>query len=179
MIKNPVCAVLLCLLAVMSLSADEGAKQPDWRIELVPGRNSEGKGAVLYAKKPLDVFYVVLHNQSGRDLKVWRDWCPWGYDNLSFVVDPGDGGGREMKITRKPNNWGKSYPDAALVKAGACYVYPVHLAGKTWKGTDAIPDAKPVKLAVVFRVPATPESKQKNVWVGEVVSKPVQVTLRK
>ncbi|MFK7912030.1 MAG: hypothetical protein AB8F34_15725 [Akkermansiaceae bacterium] len=174
--KKHVCFVFIGLLTCLVVDAAEGKAKADWRIEVVPSRNSNGKGAVLYAKKPLDVFYVVLHNQSGKDQKVWRDWSPWGYDNLSFTAHVGDG--EEVRVTRLPNNWDKSYPDAALVKAGSCYVFEIHLAGKTWKGYKEI-GAKPFKLSVVFKVTATAESKEKGVWTGELKSSPIQVTLRR
>ncbi len=171
-----VCVVVVSLLTNAGVFADSEKTLPDWRIEVVPSRNSVGKGAVIYAKKSLDVFYVVLHNQSGKDLKVWRDWCPWGYNNLSLTAE--QEGGRKVSITRVPNDWDQSYPDAALVKAGQCYVYEIRLAGKTWKGIEKISE-KPFKLSVTFKVQETAEAKQKKVWIGEVTSNPVPVTLRK
>lgn len=172
--KNVIVCAGLLLMSWGCLSGEE--VKPDWRVEIVPSRHTEGKGAVLYAKKPIDVFYVVLHNQSGRDLRVWRDWCPWGYDNLSLTAEVD--GGEKIQITRVPNKWSKTYPDAALVKAGKSYVYEVHLGGKTWVGADKITD-KPFKLTVTFKVLKTPESTEKNVWVGKAVSQPGTVTLRR
>ena len=174
------CIRYVCLLYVFCslwLNAGQEDGKADWRMEIVPSRNSVGKGPVLYAKKPLDVFYVVLHNQSGKDLKLWREWCPWGYDNLSFVAELEDGG--KVSLTRKPKKWGRAYPDAVLVKKGACYIYEVHLAGETWRGTGQLPNDKAVKLAVSFKVAETPESLKKKVWVGAVKSKSVSVTIRK
>ena len=172
--KFPIVCVLVVVLVVSFSSVLLAG--PDWRVELVPSRNSEGKGAVLYAKKPLDKFYIVLHNISGKDQRVWRDWCPWGYDNLSLLAEVADG--KTIPITVKPKAWDKAYPDAALVKKGKSYVFEIHLAGNVWQGAEKLPQT-PFKLTVRYEVKDSPESKEKHVWVGKVSSEPIQVTIRK
>lgn len=172
-------SVYLLATATATTTAFAGG---DWEIELVPSRNSAGKGAVLYATKPLDKFYIVLHNTSGKDQHVWRDWCPWGYENFTLHAALADG--RKVVLSRTLKKWDKSYPDAALVRAGKSYVFEVHLAGRTWKGgKDGVGleelSATPFKLTVVYQVPVTEESAQKHVWTGKVSSKPMTVTIRR
>ena len=172
--KSPsVCLIaVVCLLVSLSTSVVAGQ---DWRIELVPSRHSEGKGAVLYATKSLDKFYIVLHNTSGKDQRLWRAWCPWGYENFSLVAELESG--EKINLTRPPKKWGKSYPDAALVGAGKSYVFEIHLGGSTWMGTKKLPQS-PFKLTVSYQIPPTPEAEQKHVWTGKVSSHPLTVTLR-
>lgn len=171
------CRLLLCLLLLplSCLSAPED--ELDWEIEIVPSRNSHGKGNVIYTRKPLNVFYVVARNRSGRDLKLWRDWSPWGYNNLSFDVELKDG--RKVRLERKLGELTKSYPDATLVKAGHSYVYKIELAVATWKGVENVPVDTPVKLVAVLNIKETPESKEKKVWTGKNSSEKVVVTLRR
>ncbi|MCP5536683.1 MAG: hypothetical protein H7A51_10715 [Akkermansiaceae bacterium] len=164
------------LVVVVAVSLSSLAHAADWRVELVPSRHSEGKGQVLYATKPLDKFYIVLHNTSGQDQRVWRDWCPWGYHNLSLHAELDNG--KKVLLTTATKNWGRSYPDAALVRAGKSYVFEVHLAGKVWKGLEELPGSA-FKLTVVYEVKETAESKQKHVWTGKVSSEAVTVTVRK
>ena len=168
-----VCSAVFLLAVYLSPTAFAGG---DWRLELVPSRNSVGKGGILYATKPLDKFYIVLHNTSGKDQHVWRDWCPLGYENLGLHAKLADGS--EVTLSRTPKKWDKSYPDAALVCAGKSYVYEVHLAGSTWKGIEKLPK-EPFTLTVVYQVPVTEESTQKHVWTGKVTSEPMKVSIRR
>ena len=172
--KYPSVCVLVVLLAVGLSSVASAA--PDWRVELVPSRNSEGKGAVLYATKPMDKFYIVLHNVSGKDQRVWRDWCPWGYGNLSLTAELDSG--KKVMLSVKPKNWDKSYPDAALVRAGKSYVFEIHLAGNIWKSLECLPKSA-FKLTVGYQIKESPEAKQKHVWTGKVSSAPMMVVIRR
>jgi hypothetical protein len=167
-----VCVIVVILATCLSSSV---LAAPDWRVELIPSRNSEGKGAVLYAAKPMDKFYIVLHNISGKDQRVWRDWCPWGYENLSLLAEIE--GGKKVSLTVKPKEWDKAYPDSALVRVGKSYVFEVHLAGNIWQGAEKLPETA-FKLTVIYEVKATEGSKQKRVWTGKVISDPATVTLR-
>ena len=121
--------LLLAIFWPCSLSAEPKADDGIWKIEIVPSRYSKHNGAVLYAAKPLDQFYIVLRNVSGKDQRVWRDWYSWGYDNLSLEVDLA--GGSSVMLRKAPKEWGKNYPDSALVPAGKSYVFEVHLKGKS------------------------------------------------
>lgn len=170
--SSRVCSVVFLLALHLSSTALAGS---DWRLELVPSRNSVGKGSILYATKPLDKFYIVLHNTSRRDQHVWRDWCPLGYENLGLRAKLADGS--EVTLSRTPKKWDKFYPDAALVRAGQSYVYEVHLAGSTWKGIEKLPK-EPFELTVVYQVPVTKESAEKHVWTGKVTSESMTVTIR-
>ncbi|MGB0775989.1 MAG: hypothetical protein ACPGUY_09085 [Akkermansiaceae bacterium] len=167
---------IVCACFLLSMVALSAAAEKVWKLEIVPSRNSKGKGAILYAKKPQDNFYIILHNVSGREQRVWRDWCPWGYDNLSLIAELDNG--KKVTLTRTPNKWDKTYPDAALIPAGKSYVFAVRLAGKTWSGLEKL-NAAPFKLTVRYRIKASPEAKQKRVWVGEAQSVAETFTLRK
>ncbi len=146
---------------------------------------AEHRNIKVDATKPLDKFYIVLHNTSGKDQHVWRDWCPWGYENLALHAELANGS--EVALSRTSKEWDKSYPDAALVRAGESYIFEVHLAGSTWKGGQEAKGVKgieklpavPFKLTVVYQVPVTAESTQKHVWTGKVTSKSMTVTIRR
>ncbi|BDS05709.1 hypothetical protein NT6N_07490 [Oceaniferula spumae] len=172
-------SLLLCCSLILSSVQVFAEKQKKtskvWEVELVPSRSSEGKGAVLYATKPLDRFYIVLRNVSGKDQRVWREWCSWGYDNVRLTAELEDG--TKVTLTKAPKDWDKNYPDAFLVPAGQPYVIEVHLAGAIWKGVDKLPKT-PFKLTVTYEIKKTPEAEQKKVWTGSAASKPLTVTLR-
>lgn len=166
---------LFFTLFVPHASADKAVGDAVWKIEVVPSRYSKNKGAVLYAKKPVDRFYVILHNVSGENQRVWREWCSWGYNNLSMQAELADGS--KVSLSKKPKEWGKNYPDAALVPAGKSYVFEVHLAGSTWQGLEKLPK-DPFELTVSYRTKSSPEAVSKKVWTGNAVSKALTVTAR-
>lgn len=142
---------------------------------MVPSRYSKGKGAVLYATKSIDKFYIVLHNISGKDQRIWRDWCSWGYENLSLSAKLADG--RVVSLTKTAKKWTKNYPDAALVPEGESYVFEVHLSGKTCQGVKDFPKES-CKLSITYQIQKSAEATEKKVWVGKVVSKPLTVSVR-
>jgi hypothetical protein len=71
------------------LSGDRSAQPPPsapLAVRIVPTSNTEklGPGIELYG--PEQHFHVVITNASGGPIRLWREWCRWGYFNLAFVV---------------------------------------------------------------------------------------------
>jgi len=175
--KSPLISICLLVLTlcIPAVSAEKAEVSATWKIEVVPSRYSKNNGAVLYATKPADQFYIILHNVSGKDQKVWRDWCSWGHNNISMEAELADGS--KVVLKKSPKKWGKNYPDASLVPAGKSFVFEVHLAWKPWQGVDKLPK-EPFKLTVKYQIKASPEATEKKVWLGTVTSKPLTVTIR-
>ncbi|MBK1829801.1 hypothetical protein JIN77_03630 [Verrucomicrobiaceae bacterium R5-34] len=162
-------------LLLSALAAEEAKPAADWRIELVPSRYSTGKGAVLYATKPLDTFYIILHNTSGKDLRLWRDWCSWGYDNLRLEATLADG--QVVRLSKRAKEWDKNYPDVFTVAAGKSYVLEVHLGGQLWQGVKQLPE-EPFQLVVHYQIDPSKEGERRKIWIGKLRSEPLTVTLR-
>src|SRR5947208_270066 len=60
-------------------------------VRIVPTDFDE-TGRVIEMNRPSQHFYVVATNVSGQSIRLWREWCSWGYYNLTFQVTGREGG---------------------------------------------------------------------------------------
>jgi hypothetical protein len=176
--------ILLSALAILPVKASQ------WQLVAVP--QTTGKdGAVLNIKEP---FQVNLNNTSLHDLKVWKEWCSWGYFNLSFEFTGQDG---EVVAVTKGGMmiWYGNMPDGLVVQPGCAYSIMVNLSGnnpigkKEWTGVEAL-QGKMTMRAIYsnskeFTIGGKPTSKAasdldkqvNSAWFGTVKSEPIPVTI--
>ena len=122
-------------------------------------------------------FHVVVRNISTHNVNLWREWCSWGYFNLSFEVS--DENGKTWLVNKKNRGWGKNYPDYCTVEPNGNLVIDVTLNPDTWENPPRPEAGKSltVTLRALFQVAETEESKKHEVWTGKVVSEAKQYTL--
>jgi hypothetical protein len=115
-------------------------------------------------------FYVVVTNTNDAPVKLWREWCSWGYYNLSFEIDQG---GNKVEVKKKPRGWKKNFPDAQELKPGDSYVIPVSFDPDTWE----LPDLKAgpgkpaeVRMRALFSNELDESAREMGVWSGQVGS---------
>jgi len=182
---------LTWLVVLIFVLAAVPTRAADWSIDVVPQNSRDGVQYIsLY-----DPFQVVLTNTTDHDLMVWKEWCSWGYFNLSFEFANKDG--KVIKIAKDTNEeWTKNGPDGFVVKPGKHFVLSVTLvnrdkASDKWIGTekldggmtikaiykntnDAFPGEKPPPQNKI------PHDRQKYIdsaWIGQVESEPMQITI--
>lgn len=134
----------------------------------IPGR--EGKRSL----NQYDHFHVLVTNHSPDNLNLWTDRFSWGYDNLSFEMV--DEAGQTTRITKKPHDWLKNFPDWLTLTSGESFVINVDLfsaqAGSIW---DRLPvkanRPQHVQLKAIYEIQPTPESGVHNVWTGRLESR--------
>jgi len=115
-------------------------------------------------------FYVVVTNTSNAPIKLWRDWCSWGYYNLFFEIDQD---GKAMPIRKVERDWRKNFPDWQELKPGDPYVIPVSFDPAVWKLGELKGGAgKPreVRMRAVFQIEGDEDAQKAGIWTGRVES---------
>lgn len=123
-------------------------------------------------------FLVVLTNTSPKPLRVWRDWCSWGYQQLSFEIT--EHGGNTWIVTRKEHPFHKNYPDFWTLDANEPLVLSMTLSSDQWESKrDGVSGAgiaitslrgKAVTLRAIFAAEEDDQSREHKVWTGRVTS---------
>ncbi len=125
---------------------------------------------------------VVVTNVSDQPVRLWRDWCSWGYYNLTleFADENAAGGEKTWVLAKKERGWSKNYPDAAEIAPGGSMIFTVPLTATTWKGSDFLQKyvGKKLKMRVNYAIPADADTKKLGVWTGRVQSKYQEYTIR-
>lgn len=126
---------------------------------------------------------VVVTNLSSKPVSVWRDWCSWGYFNitLEFCDETAAAGPKYWVIAKAPRGWDKNFPDAAEVAPGGSMIFNVPLSESMLKDADSLQkyDGKKLKMRVHYSIAANKEAQEFNVWTGRVQSTYQEYTVRK
>lgn len=129
-----------------------------------------------FGKRSIDAggtFNIVLSNTAKHEVRVWREWCSWGYFQLSFVVrDADDKDAEQVVIRKKGRGWDKNYPDYWTLAPGEPLVWPVKLESGDWDLGPLEGKLRGRKLAVkaVFMSDKSSQSEQDGVWSGNISS---------
>jgi len=145
-------------------------------LKIVPTRSSPKRGVIIDCATKNSLFYAVLTNISHSKLSVWREWCSWGYDNLSFKITLSDG--QAFTVRKRPGNWRKNYPDPFVVKQRDHFVYSVRF-DETWKGFPIDWRNQKVKIKAIFQIDEDEQAERLKVWMGKVESPELEVDLYK
>lgn len=116
-------------------------------------------------------FHVVVTNTSDKPQRLWREWCSWGYYNLSFVLKDADG--RSIPLQKKVRGWTKNYPDWFELPPGEHYVIETQLSDAQWNMPAKAGEAGKWQILALFHVEQDDAAKEHGVWTGRIVS-PVQ-----
>jgi len=173
---------MLSMIAVLSgrcpaaeAKAEEKSLPISIALAIPAGR--QGEKEVDYSAGPT-VIHVVVTNVSDKPLRLWQDWCSWGYGALTFVFGGEDGRtwtGRPeqlMVFCRNYADWWNLAPHESIVMCAnlddainwAAFPRPVSGSEET------------VTLKAVLKYKPDKESWRHNVWTGSVESKTERVT---
>jgi len=164
-----VICLLLVVFATSTSSAEENGADPI-TVHIVPTHFSEeGDRAILLSPSPQH-FHVVLTNVTKAPIRLWREWCSWGYFTLSFEMT--DQSGKKVSIQKKPKGWNKNYPDWITILPGEHMVFDVTFDEATWQNAPSLEANKPqiARLKAIFEIPENVEAKERNIWTGRVSS---------
>lgn len=112
---------------------------------------------------------VVLTNVTDKPVHLWRDWCSWGYYNISLDFQAG---GKEWKAVKRPRGWTKNYPDAMELAPGESAIFTQQLTEEIWDGLPPFKTmgGEKIKMRVRYEVAADEDTFDKNVWTGTLVT---------
>jgi len=122
-------------------------------------------------------FHVVVTNVSSEPVKVWKEWCSWGYFNLTFEAR--DAAGKIVVISKRPRDWTKNFPCPVEIEASGHMVIDVSLAPAIWQNSPLSDESgrATLRLKAVYEIRDTKESKQENVWTGRISSPEAAYTI--
>ena len=163
------------LMAAASLAEDK-ARDP-LAVRIVPTRTSEEGVRSICLYQPADHFVVVVTNQSNEPIRLWREWCSWGWDTLTFRVT--DGNGKTTDVRKGDREWSANYPEATLLQPGDHMVFDVAFDQETWRDAP-LPgkgNSREIRMKAVFRIPADEQTREHKVWTGELASPEAAYTI--
>lgn len=161
------------LSAARAADAPEAAK-PALRVSVSVPANHGSRGIIL--NRPDSHFHIVVTNVSDAPQRLWREWCSWGFFNLTFKIV--DANGEESVATKKQREWTKNYPDFMELAPGEHYVIDVY-PHRDWTGFPLPANGKEMKLKLraVYEIRPDDDSKKLNVWTGRIESDAIDVTV--
>lgn len=171
-----VAAALLGLTIPADGPGDDGPA-PSLSVRIVPTSFRERIGRVIELYRPSQHFQVVVTNVSAKPVRLWREWCSWGYFGLSFVVTDGDG--NPVVVKKRARSWPKNYPDWTTLEPGDHMVFEVSFDEPIWQDAP-MPEpgnSRPVRMKAVYEVRVDDETKEHEVWTGRVSSPEADYTV--
>jgi hypothetical protein len=158
------CCLLLHMTCGVAAGQDEAAASLSLRI--VPD-SLNGDGKLIHSAR---MFSVVLTNIGKGPVRLWRESCSWGYDNLSFEIKNADGAATRLR--KRPRVWEKNFPDWAALAPGSRMVFEVLLDASTWINVplSKVGSSRTLQLQAIYESTEDKDSRASRVWVGRVAS---------
>lgn len=149
----------------------------DITVRIVPTSNTEAGGRAITLFDPSQHFHVVVTNVSKKPIRLWRDWCSWGYFNLSFEAT--DQNGTKTHITKNAREWNKNFPDWTIIAPSDHMVLDVTFDKSIWHNPPVPEPGKnrSVSLKAVFEIAEDADSKSNKVWTGKESSPEYKYTI--
>lgn len=163
------------LMAGASL-ADEQASADVLSVEIALGKRAGGFRALEY-RDANSHFPLVLRNLSREPVRVWREWCSWGYFAASFVAVAADG--TQSLVKKRDREWGKNFPDFDEIGPGESIVRDIYFGSDDWENFPRRTGSggHAIKLKAIFAIEPDGDAKKHRVWTGKVRSPEIEVTV--
>jgi len=183
--NRQLCFVLLgCWLSLSGCTPAQSSRSSESEIRVTIPYDSQNR-TEPFGHRRHDKFHVLLTNVSRTPLRVWQEWCSWGYYCLQIEVVEKDGTKHLLK--KKPADFYADFPDFVDLQPGQSSVWDVDLRKSSvwrdlsWFPKDEIVNAK-VRAIFTVRKPETESERaldadQLNVWTGQVASEYYDFTL--
>jgi hypothetical protein len=75
---------IILLLSAPRVRADGEGTRPAIVVEIVPTDSIAGSDPTIGIDNTDEHFHVVVTNVSKESVRLWKDWCSWGFQNLSL-----------------------------------------------------------------------------------------------
>ncbi|MDI7165475.1 hypothetical protein [Leptospira santarosai] len=141
----------------------------------IPGNDKE-KSLIIYESSDKIIFHVLVKNVSNKEVRIWKDWNSWGYDNLSFQIQTDQENINIYKTEEK--EWYKNFPDFWSIKPNEFVILNVNLDVKTWPKLKELKFKNDrVKIKCIYEIKEDPDTKQYNIWTGKIESSFVEASI--
>jgi len=156
-----------------SQSLAEGNASDSVTVRIVPATLDERGERVIWLLPPPRHFHVVLTNVTREPVRLWREWCSWGYYALSFEAT--NQSGKTVNVRKKLiEAWDRDYPDWTIIPPGDHMVFDVTFDESIWQNAPSPKTGtyRVVKLKAIFEIPVPEDAyaKKAKVWTGRVAS---------
>jgi hypothetical protein len=160
-------------LAAPAFTAGDAPK-PELTVSIAAPENHGSRSIII--NQPDSHFHVVVTNVSDKPQKLWREWCSWGYYDLSFKCI--NSLGEESVVVKQPREWTKNYPDWQSIPPGESLVIDVY-PSRDWKDFPLPAKGKEIKvrLQAVYEIKPDEQTKKEGVWTGKVESQMQEYTI--
>jgi len=170
---------ICCLIAVLAVAvkSDQKKQADSLSVRIVPTGFREQGGRSITLWQPSQRFHVIISNTSEESVRLWREWCSWGEQMLSFRVT--DENGKVTLVKRVPREYTKNYPDWTTIPPGDHMVFEVSFDPGTWLSAP-LPEkgkSRGVKMQAVFEISEDKDTKVHKVWTGKVSSPEQRYTI--
>ncbi len=112
-------------------------------------------------------FTIEVKNVSSKNIKLYEEWCSWGYCNLKIVFSNWH---HEYVITKKEGIWYRNFPAWHELKPGESFKIPVALSNHIWNGVNSV-FKNSNSITSVRALYEQYDEYNKNFWNGSVSSK--------
>ncbi|EMN01814.1 hypothetical protein LEP1GSC021_1623 [Leptospira noguchii str. 1993005606] len=141
---------------------------------VIPGNDKE-KSLFIYDSSDKIIFHVLVKNVSNKEIRIWKDWNSWGYDNLSFQIQTDQ---ENINIYKEGKEWLKNFPDFWSIKPNEFVILNVNLDIKTWPKLKELKFKNDrVKIKCIYEIKEDSYTKQYNIWTGKIESSFVEASI--
>ncbi len=164
--------VVLCFCLLIPFSAQAGELQAELR-----GNDSRQP---IFRDNYRNGIHFLLTAKKG-PVRVFQEWCSWGYFTRSFSAWPLDEVDKKYVFKRSNRMaWTKNYPATHKLKKGEFLITDVDLCDGTWKAEPDLPE-KDLELSVIGYLEIKPdkETRKQKVFTGKVKTKPIKIIMGK
>jgi len=139
-------------------------------VSLAPYHASESSPPLIALADGSPQLTVVLTNRGEQTLRLWKDGCSWGYQNLSFELT--DAAGRSIKVTRAERGFEKNVPTWNDLRSGGDLSMDVTLSAPEWRNLPALKhgERQAVRIRAVYRSEPGFDATTHHVWIGVAYS---------
>jgi len=115
-------------------------------------------------------FNVIIRNLSEHRVNLWREWCSWGYFNLSFRFTAENG--TKWIAKKKEKDWEKNFPDFVAVDPRGELVIDVTFDPDIWDNVLPLDTGRSttVSMVAIYQSENSDDTKERGVWSGRLVS---------
>jgi hypothetical protein len=168
----PSFTIFLLLAGALSAKGDEAASVLSVQI-----RGNDNKEP-QFGKRIHNEMHFVVFAQT-KLVKVFQEWCSWGYYTRSFVATEGSAPSLQYTFTRGPQSWSKNFPATHEIKPGEFLVTNIDFCDGSWRVSPKLPKRDIVlELTGRLLIPVDKESKELGVWTGEQKTNALEVIIR-
>jgi len=160
--------LLSFMLTMMSIVVATAAGDSPITVSIAIPNNRHNERQLDYNTDKL--FHVIVTNTSDEPIRIWREWCSWGYYGLSFEFT--DATGKKWKAEKGLTAWTKNYPDFWSLEAHESLVLDVQFAKTNiWVGFPHLQQpSQTFIMRAVFEFQPDDESHKYSIWTGKVAS---------